>query len=271
MLPEIARDLELSSEVRVTVAGHDHMVGAVGAGLRRGELLNSTGTTEGLLMLRDAPCVDARAESAKLANGVAPAGDGFTLFASIPTGGSAFATLQGMLGMAPDVLSERIAVVHKRYLADAVDLDTVPIVLPWFRGSPPPGKNADARGVVHGLAPSTTPDDIVLGTFLGMALQFRDVLALFPERPDHIKVIGPAARNPLWLGLKSDLLGMSLSVSGATEVVSRGAQALASGEAPDGSATDPHDVLPHAARHERLTRWAHDIHPLWERLKAVGG
>lgn len=271
VLPEVARDLGIASDVRVTVAGHDHMVGGVGAGLRPGELLNSTGTTEGLLMLRAAPALDPRAEAAKLANGLAPAGGDFTLFASIPTGGSAFATLQSMLGLTANALSARIADIHDRYLADALDLDAVPLVLPWFRGSPPPDKNAAARGAISGLSADTTADDLVLGTFLGMVLQFRDVLDLFPDRPSRVKVIGPAARNPLWLRLKADLLGMPLSVAQAPEVVSRGAQAIASGESPAWDATDPQDVPPHPDRHARLARWADDVAPIWAQLKAVAG
>ena len=271
LLPEAARELGLGADVWVVVAGHDHMVGAVGAGLRRGELLNSTGTTEGLLVLRDAPVLDDRAREAKLANGLACDGDSFTLFASIPAGGSAFATLQSMLGATAAELTGRLATLHERWLTGELDPAGVPLVLPRFRGSPPPDKNGDARAVIAGLRSDTTADDLVAGTFFGLVLQFRDVLDLFPERPERITVIGPAARNPLWLQLKADLLGMPLTVAQAGEVVSRGAQALASGLAPDGNAAEPREVHPDPARHARMTAWADQIAPLWAQLKAVSG
>lgn len=258
----------LPAGVVVHVAGHDHVVGGVGADLRPGELLNSTGTTEGLLLLADAPTLDAAAERAKLANGLACAGDASTLFASIPTGGSAFATLRSMLGLSAPDLSARVAALHDRYVAGEADLDATPLVLPQFRGSPPPDKNAAARGIVSGLRSDATADDLVLGCFLGMALQYRDVLDLFRVRPERVKVIGPASRNPLWLRLKADLLGTPLSVSGFPEVVSRGAQALASGRTGDWEANDPVDVPADDNRHARLARWADDVRPRWEHLRS---
>ncbi|MGC5224964.1 FGGY-family carbohydrate kinase [Micromonospora sp. DT81.3] len=266
---EFAREVGLPRDLQVHVAGHDHMVGAVGAELSRGELLNSTGTTEGLLFLRDMPSVDEHSEGSKLSNGISCAGSDFTLFASIPTGGSAFATLQSMLGITASQLSDCISLLHERYLAGAVDLRDIPLVLPQFRGSPPPTKRASARGVIANLRPDTTCEDIVFGCFLGLALQFEDVFELFRTRPDRLKVIGPASANPLWLQLKADLLGIPLSASRFPEVVSRGAQSLASGEQGDWDSCEPADVLVDPGRHAMLSEWRDDIRPQWEYLKDV--
>jgi sugar (pentulose or hexulose) kinase len=267
--PDFARTIGLLDDVRVHVVGHDHMVGAIGAGLEHGELLNSTGTTEGLLFLQDAPSLDKQAEQSKLANGFACTGTDYTLFASIPTGGSAFATLQTMLGLDAAQLSACIRDLHERYIAGKVDLNAAPLVLPQFRGSPPPTKRAAARGVIAGLRTDTSTEDIVLGCFLGMALQFQDVLNLFPAAPERIKVIGPASANPLWLQLKADLLGTPLSVSQLSEVVSRGAQALASDASCDWDTCQPEDVLVDISRNARLGQWAAAIHPQWEYLKGL--
>jgi sugar (pentulose or hexulose) kinase len=267
--PDFARTIGLLDDVRVHVVGHDHMVGAIGAGLNHGELLNSTGTTEGLLFLHDAPSLDKDAEQSKLANGFACTGTDYTLFASIPTGGSAFATLQTMLGLDVAQLSACISDLHERYIAGKVDLSAVPLVLPQFRGSPPPTKRAAARGVISGLRTDTSTEEIVFGCFLGMALQFQDVLNLFPAAPERIKVIGPASANPLWLQLKADLLGTSLSVSQLSEVVSRGAQALASDASCDWETCQPEDVLVDSSRNARLSEWSADIQPQWEHLKAL--
>ena len=259
----------LSPDVVVHVAGHDHMVGAVGAELLPGELLNSTGTTEGLLFLRDSPSLDDHFAASKLANGISCTGEGFTLFASIPTGGSAFATLQTMLDLDAETITERIAGLHARYLAGSVDLDAVPLFLPQFRGSPPPTKDASARGVIVGLSPRTTSDDIILACFLGMVLQFRDVLELFGADPTRIKIIGPASKNLLWLQLKADLLGTPLSVSTFPEVVSRGAQSLASGEAGTWLSCDPFDVTVDPRRSLRIQGWADRVRERWDYLKGL--
>lgn len=263
-----AAEVGLETGVRVHVAGHDHMVGAVGAGLQPGELLNSTGTTEGLLFLRDTPRLDEQAERSKLANGRACVGSDYTLFASIPTGGSAFATLQQMLGVDADRLTACLSDLHARYVKDEVDLDAVPLVLPQFRGSPPPAKNPAARGLISGLRPDTRMEDIVLGCFLGMTLQFSEVLELFRVPTERVKVIGPASGNPLWLQLKADLLGTPLAASRFPEVVSRGAQALASREPSSWADTSPHDIDVDPKRHARMTEWRAGIRAQWEHLKA---
>lgn len=268
MTSRFADQVGLGHDVRVHVVGHDHMVGAVGADLQPGELLNSTGTTEGLLFLQDAPRLDEDAQAAKLANGLACAGDGYTLFASIPTGGSAFATLQELLGLSAKRLGACVLDLHESYVAGRVDLDRVPLVLPRFRGSPPPTKDPSALGLMAGLRTDTRLEEVVLGCFLGLALQLRDVLELFATPSEQVKVIGPASGNPLWLQLKADLLGTPLSASRFGEVVSRGAQAVACDERSSWLASDPSQVRVDPVRHHRLAAWASDVRPLWEHLKA---
>lgn len=269
MTSEFAAAVGLADGVLVHVAGHDHMVGAAGADLLPGQMLNSTGTTEGLLFLTPQPSLGAHAETAKLANGLACSGAEYTVFASIPTGGSAFATLQRMLGMDTGRLVELLDSLHERYGAGSLDIENAPLVLPRFRGSPPPTKDRSARGLVAGVGDGTTAEDIVLGCFLGLVLQFSDVLELFGTQPEQIKVIGPASSNALWLQLKSDLLGTPLSVSRFPEVVSRGAQALACDAPGTWEGTEPFDIDPRPAAHDRLGAWREGILPLWNHLKGT--
>lgn len=266
---EFAARLGLDPSTRVHVAGHDHMVGAVGAGLPKRQLLNSTGTTEGLLFLQDAPRLDDDAALAKLANGLSCTGADYTLFASIPTGGSAFATLQQVFNTDAAELSECLSHVHQKYLAGSIDLERLPLVLPQFRGSPPPTKQSSARGVMAGLRSDTSMEEIVFACFLGMALQFRDVLDLFDVITEQINVIGPAGKNPLWLQLKADLLGLPVSASQLPEVVSRGAQAVASGQSRIWSDTAPSTIEVDPQRHALLTDWSRAISPQWDNLKAI--
>jgi sugar (pentulose or hexulose) kinase len=106
-----------------------------------------------------------------------------------------------------------------------------------------------------------------MGCFLGMALQYRDVLELFPMQPKCVKVIGPASKNLLWLQLKADVLGAPLSVSSFPEVVSRGAQALASQMPGDWDALAPTEVHEDPHRHAQLSEWCDQIRPQWEYMK----
>ncbi len=74
----------LATLVSVTLAGHDHMVGARALQMMPGDILNSTGTTEGILQLDTQPTLDEQAKRDKLANGCYSLANQFTLFASLP-------------------------------------------------------------------------------------------------------------------------------------------------------------------------------------------
>lgn len=89
MTATLREELGFSHEVKVTLAGHDHMVGARALQMQPGDVLNSTGTTEGILLLNTQPTLDVQARRNKLANGCYSDGEFFTLFASLPVGGYA--------------------------------------------------------------------------------------------------------------------------------------------------------------------------------------
>jgi len=159
--------------------------------------------------------------------------------------------------------------LHRRYLSGDIDLARVPLVLPQFRGSPPPAKLASARGVIAGVASDTSLEDIVFGCFLGMVMQFRDVLDLFRTPVTTVKVIGPASVNNLWLQLKADVLGTPLSVSHLREVVSSGAQALASKTSLEWQSCRPREVLVDEGRATVLREWCQENGSRWDYLKGV--
>lgn len=266
ILQEVADRLGIQPDVLVHTAGHDHMVGAAAAELAPGEVLNSTGTTEGILVVQDQPSLDPSFQASKLANGVSCTGDSNTLFASIPTGGSAFATLRGLTGLTETALVAMIDELLDDYLSERVDLDSIPLVLPQFRGAPPPTKDASARGLVAGIHSHTSSRDLVFGTFLGLVLQFADVLELFNVELRSVKVIGPASRNLLWLHLKADVLNVPLTASRFPEVVSRGAFLLADDSTGAWADMNPTVIQPNRARHDILTSWVRRHRPVWDHL-----
>ncbi|MDP1165364.1 carbohydrate kinase, partial [Klebsiella pneumoniae] len=61
----------LTTNTRVAIAGHDHMCGSVAVGLTsEDQILNSTGTTEGLLVVTEAVNNTGRFFRARVSNGV---------------------------------------------------------------------------------------------------------------------------------------------------------------------------------------------------------
>lgn len=269
LLEQVAAELGLHPETRVHVAGHDHMVGAVAAELSPGEVLNSTGTTEGILVLQERASLEETFEESKLANGIACTAESNTLFASIPTGGSAFATLQSLTNLSESDLIALMDELLEDYLGGRVEFGRIPVVVPQFRGAPPPTKNALARGLIAGVHSDTSERDLVFATFLGLVMQFADVLDLFGIEPRLVKVIGPASRNKLWMQLKADFLNVSLAASRFPEVVSRGAQLLAMHLTGSWSDLQPFHIEPDAHRHQALASWARRHRPVWNHLLAT--
>jgi sugar (pentulose or hexulose) kinase len=121
-----------------------------------------------------------------------------------------------------------------------------------------------ARGDRQPWAPAS--EHVVFGCFLGLANQFRKVLELFRTEATTIEVVGPVSENRLWLHLKADVLDADLSVSAFPEVVSRGAQALASAQSSDWAVLRPPVVAADHARHALLQEWREGIQPIVQSL-----
>ena len=153
----------------------------------------------------------------------------FTLFASIPTGGSAFATLQTMLGLerrTPCWMHRRSAFPLCRSGHRPDQGAAGAPAVPWQPA-------ADEAGCRAGGVSRTRNGHEHGGHRLRLlprawSCSFVTSWSCSGTPVESVKVIGPASRNGLWLQLKADLLGTPLSVSHFPEVVSRGAQALAS-------------------------------------------
>ncbi|MDV2583710.1 hypothetical protein, partial [Alkalibacillus haloalkaliphilus] len=81
-------------------AGHDHLVGSLTVDLKPdSELLNSTGTTEGLLFLQNKPSLSEKSFKAKLSNGIYVKNSLFSYFGSLPSAGYSIEWLRNLLGM----------------------------------------------------------------------------------------------------------------------------------------------------------------------------
>ena len=82
----------------VTVAGHDHLAGMAGAGVRRGELANSVGTAE-TIVARSGTCPDMeRAAALRVAVTVYPGGEEWACLVSVVRAGIVLTTAASALG-----------------------------------------------------------------------------------------------------------------------------------------------------------------------------
>lgn len=215
-------------DISVRIGGHDHMAGSLSVHLKQGELLNSTGTTEGLLFLEDHLQLSDEKYRSSLANGIYTKSDLYTLFSSIPTGGIAIEWFKKLFDLADNDFEKIMENVQANYLDESNDLNDSLVVIPHLNGSGAPYKNSESKGLLYGLTTETSKEDFLLGIFLGLSLELKNAAACFPlDDIDKVIVIGPANKNSIWLQLKADALNKEVLVSQMDEAVSYGALSAA--------------------------------------------
>ncbi|NIY47528.1 FGGY-family carbohydrate kinase [Cedecea colo] len=228
MTPELRNELGFSHEVKVTLAGHDHMVGARALQMQPGDVLNSTGTTEGILLLNTQPTLNAQARRDKLANGCYSDGEFFTLFASLPVGGYALEWVQKTFRLTAEEIHIALKKAMERYLQPCWSADHVPVFIPHLRGSGSPNKNRHTRGLMFGLTDLLAPETLLESVFIGLVMELAHCYECFNiPAGSTVKVIGPAVKNPYWLQLKADILQCPVEAIAFDETVSVGALSIA--------------------------------------------
>ncbi len=254
--PDGREQLGLTQPVSVTLAGHDHMVGARALQLQAGEVLNSTGTTEGILLLQAQPALDEQPRRDKLANGRYSQPDCFTLFASLPVGGFALEWLSNTFRLSREEIDSALLQAEQRYLAGDWQPAQLPLFIPHLRGSGSPYKNRHTRGLLYGLSDQLPHDELLLTVLLGLTMEFANCFTCFAVPPNHaLKVIGPATRNPLWLQLKADSLAREVTAIAFDEAVSVGALLIACPDVPPPAVRVAQRYLPDAARSRALQHY----------------
>ena len=213
--------------VPVTIAGHDHLVAAVGLGGGPDDLFNSVGTAETLVRRLDtAPDVD-RALELDLAVTVWPGGDAWGVLASATRSGLVIDALTAHLGTEPAALD----------LLAAVDPPAAaPGGGPMVDGPMVDGPMVDGPMVDLGQGievPAGPPGAMWTATLQALtrrtAAAAERVAALAgPHR--RLVVFGGGSRSPVWLRAKVAEMGCPVVTSPDAGATARGA-ALAAGVA----------------------------------------
>ncbi|MVT04148.1 hypothetical protein CD006_16210 [Enterobacter sp. 10-1] len=221
----------LSTESRVAIAGHDHMCGSVAVGLsREDQILNSTGTTEGLLVVTEAVNNTGRFFRARVSNGVHVLPGLHSLYASLPSAGYAIEWFRNLFELdMPAFLRMVETLRNEQDLVMAGTLDG--IFIPHLRGSGPPDRNTCSRALIYGLDDKSRPEDVLRFVFQGLCFELKNLLDLYEELTGKkypiVNVIGAACKNPYWLQLKANILNREIVACNVDEAVSKGAAILA--------------------------------------------
>jgi len=227
--PAAAEATGLAADCIVAVGGHDHIVGALAAdAMRPGVMLQSTGTTEAVMMALERPVGDPRlgeqgyAQGALvlearsvyyLLGGLFTAGGSIEWFRRSMAGGADYATLVGEAEAAPP------GSLGAGFL-------------PQLRMGTPPRPDAHARGAFFGLSTDIDRGCLFRAVLEGIAADSRlcgdGMLALSrTSAPEAVRVIGGLTRNRLYLRIKAAMMGRPVTVVELADSVAMGAALLA--------------------------------------------
>jgi xylulokinase len=222
----------LPAGIAVTVAGHDHLAGMAGGGVRPGEVANSVGTAE-TLVGRSAGVPDmAAAADRRVAVTVYPGGREWAALVSAARAGLVLESAAAALGQSPAALDG---------LAGGADpVDAVELVDAFAQGDavdlPDASPGEIWSGLLHALTARTVDGYARLTAILGPATR--------------VVVFGGGSASAPWLQAKAAALPVPVHRSAVTSAVARGA-ALHAGVAagwwpsvddapvPDDTATPP--------------------------------
>ena len=225
--PEAADESGLPRHTLVGVGGHDHIVGAFGAGtLRPGALLDSLGTSEALLFSVEHPVQDSRFPSAGLAQGVIEIRSRhFYVTGGIYTSGAAIEWFRRSLAAEVDY-SLLVAAAEKGTTRNGL-----------FHSASSPQSDTGTGRKSPGSIPGTDRDHKPRGTFsrdsrrpgLRSACRTRWGTSVFPNTtyPSEIRLIGGNTVNALLMRLKAAAFGRPINLAPVTECTSFGAALLA--------------------------------------------
>jgi xylulokinase len=247
----IAEQTGLPQQTIVSTGGHDHLCGALAAGVTQpGNILESIGTASVIMVVGDT----FRPSPELLAAGC-------TSYAYVIP--HTYATL-GALNFAGGALEWIVTLLYgqgnretltpENYAQALRDAAQVPIgargatILPAFLGSGTPYSASSARGTIFGLTPAHNRAELVRALMEGLAFWLRDNMEMFydllqyPETdrtnrerdtpgisatPWEITVIGGTTQATTLLQIKADVTGCLIKVPQITEAAATGAALLA--------------------------------------------
>ncbi|MGF1625684.1 MAG: L-fuculokinase [Alphaproteobacteria bacterium] len=212
----------------VAVGGHDHVVGALAAdAVRPGVLLNSTGTTEAVMMGIAQPGRDPALGRAGYSQGVIVVDEPvWFVVAGLFTAGAAIDWFRQAMAEGAD---------HATLIAEAAAAPPGSLgagFLPQLRLGTPPRPDGRARGAFFGLSTDVTRGCLFRALLEGLAADSRlcaeGMLALAPATPiEQVRVIGGLTRNAVYMRIKAAMMGRPVTLVDLPDSVAKGAALLA--------------------------------------------
>ncbi|HYU71718.1 MAG TPA: FGGY family carbohydrate kinase [Ktedonobacteraceae bacterium] len=232
---EVTERTGLPLQTIVSTGGHDHLCGALAAGVTRpGQLLESMGTASVLLAVSNAfhPSPELLASGCTCYANVSQRT--YVTLGTLDFAGGALEWIVTLLygqgkqrTVSPEIYDQAL-----REAAEVPPGSYGATIIPSFLGSGTPYGQSSARGAMLGLTPSHNRPELVRALMEGLTFWLRDNIATFyrlgiaPLKPEIIVIGGTTQAVPL-LQIKADITGCPIKVPQITEAAASGAALLA--------------------------------------------
>ena len=258
---EVAKAWGLPPGIIVAAGGGDAAAGAVASGaVNEGDAFISLGTATQYFVARESY----RPAPERLIHTFCHALPGrWFQMAALLNGAGALAWAAGLLGR--DDIGKLLEDTERAFSGPS------PILfLPYLSGERTPHNKPQAKGVLFGLTPATTPEQVTQAVLEGVALSLADAqgyLEATGKLPDRIAVNGGGSKSRFWMKILASALNKTVLLQDGSETgpafgAARLARLAATGEDPVTICTKPGiaaEIAPDpalaTAYAERLTRF----------------
>ena len=283
----ISSDTGFSTKTKVITGAGDQQCAALGVGVvKPGRIKCTTGTGSFILAHLDQPTFD---PSKRVLCSCAAVPGKWVQEASIFTTGAALRWIRDNIGAA-ELMEAKLA-QEKGENIDPYDLITAKaakspvganglIFIPHLIGAGAPHWNAEARGILLGLALGHDTKDIYRSVLEGVAMEVRKNIDVFKSlgiSPEELRITGGGSRSSLWNQIMADVLGIPCGRGDLEESTAMGAAILAtygSGEytdlikTADSMANITNVWNPNIENHEKYTKLYHVSNKIYNKINS---
>ncbi|GAA3919948.1 xylulokinase [Microbacterium invictum] len=214
ILPDVAASFGLRSDVIVGPGAGDQHAGALGVGVREGDVVYSLGTSGVVFTESSSPVFDHRGD----VDGVADAAGGYLPLACTLNSTKVTDSVARWLGVSLDELAA--------LALEAPDSDDRPVFLAYLDGERTPNR-PDATGLLGGLTTATTRAQIARAAFEGVLFGIvsgHDAIRSAGAPADgSVTAVGGGSKSPAYRQFLADILQTPVLTKDLSEATARGA------------------------------------------------
>lgn len=229
---KIARDLNLPANTFIVTGGHDQTCSALGAGaIEPGIAVYASGTVECITPAFKRPIFTEELRKNNLCTYDHAVPGMYATVAFSLTGGNILKWFRDEFGLTEVELAKKSnGNPYDLLLKQMPEQPSRLFVLPYFTPSGTPYFDVSVKGAILGLDMSTTREEILKALLEGVAFEIKlnlDILQQSGYKVRELRAIGGGARSQIHIQLKSDVIGMPITVLDVTEAGCMGVAILA--------------------------------------------